>query len=311
MSRKVEIFPYRPTDAATWDRIVEESDAACLLFLRRYMDYHANRFADASLVGVADGSPIGVYPASIKDHVVTSHAGLTFGSWQLGPGLSEQDRRRLAELTFDYYESNGVKKLVARETPQYFNSSETWSHASYRPPTSSTKLDGSAIDLSSTLSLGPKRRLTRCLKALQTHEFSSSCPEEFWPLLERVLLGRHGVSPTHSLRDIQQLYSRLPSQIQVFKAASLNDLAAGAVIFLSRNVAHIQYMATSEAGRVSHALDGLIVWLIRRFAGQVRWLSLGVSNERDGTINQGLHDYKMSFGAKHFVHETNTYDLSR
>jgi len=309
MTLHIEVKEYSPKDAEAWDDLVKRSGAGSVLFFRGFMDYHADRFQDYSLVGFAGGKVVGVFPASKKDNIVTSHAGLTFGSWQFASGLAEETRQRLIELGFDYYKATGVRRLVVREMPAFFNFSELCMQNNLLKSPQSSRLDGAAIDLEAPLEIGIKRR-PRIQKSLRQHVFSKASPAYFWPLLEEVLLARHGVRPTHTLQEIEMLYARFPGHIQVHTAHYGATLAAGAVVFLSRNVCHLQYMATSDAGRASHALDGLIMWLIQNYTGKVRWLSMGVSNERDGTLNKGLHDYKMSFGARRFVHETKEYFLS-
>ena len=129
-------------------------------------------------------------------------------------------------------------------------------------------------------------------------------------MLVEVLAARHGVPPVHTLEEMKLLQKRLPAQILAYKATQNQFILAGAIIYLSRDVAHVQYMATSLTGRATHALDGLLVWLMRAYAGRLRWLSLGISNERDGQINQGLLDYKLSFGANPFAHEVREYNLN-
>lgn len=293
-----------------WDRCVCESEGACLLFYRSYMDYHADRFTDASLTARIDGRLIGVFPATVGKDGVCSHGGLTFGGWQFVPALPVEIRRQIHAEMLNHYYQRGHVKLVVRFMPRFFlddSGAEVWNHMGM---TAVRTLTGAAVDLSLPEKLGVKRR-SRAAKSLLTHEFMPSTVEEFWPLLMDVLAARHGVTPTHSLEEINLLLKRLPGQILTFKATQGQSLRAGAILFLSRDVAHVQYMATSPEGRDTHALDGLLVWLMRAYAGRLRWLSMGTSNERSGQINQGLLDYKLSFGAMPFEHDIQEYDLTK
>jgi len=309
MKRTPNISPYQPGDAAEWDRCVRDSEGACLLFQRGYMEYHADRFADASLTARLDGRLIGVFPASSGKDGVFSHGGLTFGGWQFALGSPAEIRRQVHAETLARYRHDGNAKLIIRALPGFFHDcggAEEW----WRPGlTGERALTGAAVDLSAPEKLGIKRRPC-AVKALNTHEFAASSAEEFWPLLEEVLLARHGVAPTHSLSEMLLLQGRFPGQILTFKASQDQRILAGVMLFVSRDVAHVQYMATSLAGRASHALDGLLVWLMRAHVGRLRWFSMGTSNEKDGRINQGLLDYKLSFGAKPFAHDIREYDLT-
>lgn len=310
MSQMLTVAPYQPDEAARWDQLVRDSESACILFYRGYMDYHADRFADASLTARLDGRLVGVFPASFDKGDVSSHGGLTFGGWQFTPGLEVEIKRQAHELTLLHYRTVGRQKLIIRVMPRFFlecASTEPWMLSGL---SGVSMLTGAAVDLSVLEKLGAKRR-PRVEHALRAHEFAASSAEEFWPVLEEVLAARHGVAPTHSLAEIKLLESRFPGQILTYKAVNEKRLLAGAVLYASRDVVHVQYMATSLAGRDTHALDGLLVWLRRAYAGRLRWLSMGTSNERDGQINRGLLDYKLSFGAMPFAHDTHQYDLTR
>ena len=62
--------PYVPADAAAWDALVARSRTGNLLHRRGYMDYHADRFADCSLMVEREGEPVAVFPASRNGRVV-------------------------------------------------------------------------------------------------------------------------------------------------------------------------------------------------------------------------------------------------
>jgi hypothetical protein len=305
----LNVAPYRPAEAAQWDQCVRDSECACILFHRGYMDYHADRFADASLIARLGDRLVGVFPASVGRDGVSSHGGLTFGGWQFVPGLPLETRRQVHMAALARYRHDGYTKLVIRAMPGFFQESagpDEW----WRPGLTEVRsLTGAAADLSAPEKLGIKRKPC-AVKALNAHEFAASSAEEFWPLLEEVLSARHGVAPTHSRAEMLLLQGRFPGQIRTFKASQDQRMLAGVMLFVSRDVAHVQYMATSLAGRASHALDGLLVWLMRAHVGRLRWLSMGTSNEKDGQINQGLLNYKLSFGATPFAHDVREYDLT-
>lgn len=272
------------------------------------MSYHADRFVDASLVAEFSDGTYAALPATSSGGVVTSHGGLTFGGWQASAQVTADN---LAEASFaaqKHYRLKGFSGLCIKETPACYASSQG---RSFGPDglVSRHELDGAAVHLRSPIKLGVKRR-PRVIKAMEEHVIAEESIEDFWPLLQQVLSERHGVAPVHTEKEMQKLHEALPGCINVFGARLGGELLAGAVIFWSRNVAHIQYMANSPGGRKSHALDGLIMRLIQLCQGRVDWLSMGISNERDGSINQGLLDYKLSFGAVRIPHIICEYKLS-
>ena len=73
---------YAPSMAAEWDDFVSRARNATFLFRRGYMDYHADRFNDFSLVA-RDGSQriVALLPANAAGDCIESHGGLTYGGW--------------------------------------------------------------------------------------------------------------------------------------------------------------------------------------------------------------------------------------
>ena len=58
---------YTPDDRPAWDECVLRSRNGVFLFLRAYLEYHADRFEDASVVIHAEGHPgriVAVLPAN-------------------------------------------------------------------------------------------------------------------------------------------------------------------------------------------------------------------------------------------------------
>src|SRR5438270_781606 len=75
----IRVVRYQPQQAALWDDFVGRSRNGVFLFQRGYMDYHADRFHDFSLLFLEEDKLVAVMPASVRDGVLSSHGGLTFG----------------------------------------------------------------------------------------------------------------------------------------------------------------------------------------------------------------------------------------
>ena len=76
------VEPYQPHLKPEWDLVVEQSRNGTFLHRRDYMDYHADRFEDMSLIARDDsGRIIAVMPAHRCGDTITSHGGLTYGGW--------------------------------------------------------------------------------------------------------------------------------------------------------------------------------------------------------------------------------------
>ena len=77
------ILPYSPEHRTLWNRTINESRNGTFLLHRNYMDYHSDRFEDASLLWQDhQGRTLGLFPACWHPRLpktIVSHAGLTYG----------------------------------------------------------------------------------------------------------------------------------------------------------------------------------------------------------------------------------------
>src|SRR4051812_7134226 len=79
MSLRVE--KYHPELKAAWDLFIKEAKNSIFLFNRDYMEYHADRFLDHSLLFYYDDELLCVLPAAESSSEINSHAGLTYGGF--------------------------------------------------------------------------------------------------------------------------------------------------------------------------------------------------------------------------------------
>ena len=128
--------------------------------------------------------------------------------------------------------------------------------------------------------------------------------QAFW---ERVLTPnlqeRFGVSPVHSLNEIQALATANPGCIRQFEAWQDDTLMAGCTVFDTGHVAHAQYISATDEGRRNGAIDLLFDTLITQHFKSRQYFDFGIVNEEEGRkINAGLLDWKEGFGARAYAH---------
>ena len=87
-----EIRRYRPEQANEWNAFVKQSKQGTFLFDRNYMDYHADRFTDHSLILYRKQQIYALLPANQVGDVLFSHQGLTYG------GLLTTQRATTADI---------------------------------------------------------------------------------------------------------------------------------------------------------------------------------------------------------------------
>jgi lipid II:glycine glycyltransferase (peptidoglycan interpeptide bridge formation enzyme) len=123
--------------------------------------------------------------------------------------------------------------------------------------------------------------------------------------IEEETLERHGVKPVHSVKEIELLASRFPSNIKLFGSFKDGKMLAGVIMYESQNVAHMQYAANSKEGWSLGAQDIIEDYLINGYYSDKRFFDFGISTEKLGQVlNLGLIKRKENFGASAV-----TYDL--
>ena len=301
---------YAPGLAADWLKILANSRNGVFFFDRNFIEYHGDRFTDFSAVAYLDGEPVALLPACIdvaSGHV-SSHSGLTFGGVVLKRELRGDVAIKLIYALLNSLKEWDAQTLTVKLLPQVFAtypSAET-EYALWRRGFSLVRRDLSSIlPLQNSLPFNTSKAqsVRKARKASLIVGIASVAG--FHALLEDVLIRQHGVSPVHSLEEMELLVARFPERIYVRAATKGDELLAGALIFNYGHIWHTQYLASSDAGRELGALDLVIDSVIDEARSQgVTHLSFGTSTEQAGTaLNQGLIWQKESYGARSITHD--------
>lgn len=324
----MEILPYNLTYKSAWNDFVSTSRNGTFLFFRDFMEYHSDRYVDASLLFLDNKGHIkAVLPASWHKEAseIRSHGGLTYGGLILSPQIHAAEVGDAIRLEMAYYRQKyHANRLIVRPVP----------HIYHRQPADDERYwlfrhgaHMNACGLSSAIDLlhpGPlstlrRRRLQLARKhgfeVAETVSHDMESWREFWTVLSDVLQSRHGVKPVHSISEMVLLAQRFPQHIRLNVVRNPEDsrIVAGCVLFLSSPVVHIQYIAASEEGRKLAALDLLFSTVSNIYSRQesYRYVDFGISTEDCGKIlNEGLNRQKEGFGARSVVYESFTLELS-
>lgn len=314
MTSLIDVTPYDPSFAEPWNRLVGAARNGHFLFDRRFMEYHADRFCDASLLFFEKERLLGVLPANRQDDTVCSHQGLTFGGVVAGDKLTASRMLAVFDALRQYLIEIGVRSLIYKVVPYIYHirPAQEDLYALFRHGGKLIRRDiSTTIDYSCPgISVHSRRKAGRAPERAGLSFGESGRWEEYWALLTLALKTRHGLRPVHSLPEICLLRDRFPQVIRLFTASSpTGAVVAGAVVFETHTVAHIQYGTVSEEGRAVRALDGLYAYLIDYYRASKRWFDFGISSESEGRVlNEGLAKQKEEFGASSVVYDT--YRLS-
>ena len=137
--------------------------------------------------------------------------------------------------------------------------------------------------------------------------------EGFWSILNDRLQDKYDTAPVHSIDEIALLKSRFPENIKLFCVTD-NDgnILGGVVLFITGEVVHMQYSATTAEGRRISALDYLYEELINVRFKEKKYFDFGISVEDGGRyLNSGLIAYKERLGGRAVVYDTYIIELKK
>jgi hypothetical protein len=313
---------YETRDVEKWDSLVAASWNGTFLHARRFLSYHGERFWDLSLVIEDDrGRIVGVFPAAhdnAREDIAVSHPGLTYG------GVVHDGRLRgavmleaLQAIAWSYREE-GLHHLRYKAVPYIYHRvpSSDDLYALFRLGARRYRCDLSAtIDLE--FRLRPSKLRRRDLRKAQRFDVQvESGPHylaPFWTVVEQNLATKYETRPVHTLEEITKLNRMFPDQIECVVGLAGGEVVAGIVLFRTLKVVHAQYIASTTAGNTVAALSAVMEHAIAMSKEcRVRYFSFGTSNEHEGRmLNEGLHRFKVSFGAGGVVHEYYEVSLDR
>ena len=301
---------------ALWDSFVDSSRNGTFLHKRGYMDYHAHRFTDHSLMFYRGEELVAIMPAHIKENRFCSHNGLTYGGMLLPCGTTTADVLELFNAMAGYLQENTTAtSIVYKPPPHRYHSypCEEDLYALFRHGATLTERKvSSAIPLNEPFPIGGRRKLTAKTKS-NLHIVEDGNLATFWEILQERLQDKYDTIPVHSIEEISLLKSRFPENIKLYSVAD-NDgnTLGGVVLFITGNVVHMQYSATTAEGRRLGALDYLYEELINnRYTGK-KYFDFGISVEDGGRyLNNGLIAYKERLGGRAVVYDTYVIDLKK
>lgn len=311
---RIEILRYEPSMAKSWDNFIDGSKNGVFLFNRPYADYHADRFVDHSLVARVGDRVVAVLPANLAGSVLQSHGGLTFGGVISDRSMDTPLMMEVFEALVKYLREHRISKLVYKRVPHIYHSvpADEDLYALFRHGAKLTRRDlSSTIDLKDPIAVTKARRhAIRKAKATPLKVAPSRDFKQFMEIEAKLLLEKHGATPTHSGDEMDLLASRFPKNIKLFGAENDTRMVAGVIVYETPIVAHSQYIASTDEGRQLHAVDLILDQLISREYRQKRYFDFGISTEDAGQyLNEGLVGFKESHGGRAIAYDAYELDV--
>ena len=310
-----EIRRYSSEQQAAWNAFVAQSKNGTFLFDRRYMDYHQDRFQDHSLMVYLKGRLYALLPANRVADEFISHQGLTYGGLVMGRQATTSHVVELFRFLNIYLKEQGIRHVSYRPTPWIYHSMPAEEDLYAIVEACQARL--TAREVSTTFAFASVQKWatlrTRCLKKARQKGLTAAWTDDletFWPILTCNLQHRYGLQPVHTIEEIRLLQQRFPDKIRLVAAFQEGRMVAGIVLYCSGQVVHSQYIAASEEGKQTGALDLIIDFLQHDCSFEQPLFDFGKSTEEHGDIlNEGLIRQKEGFGGRAVCYDTYTWDI--
>lgn len=314
-SKTVSIVPYTPLHQAEWDEFIMNSRNGTFLLQRGYMEYHANRFLDHSLLFFEDNHLVALLPAHIDADKLCSHNGLTYGGLIVTAATKTSTVLAAFDALMIYIKSMPcISRLVYKPTPHIYHRypCEEDLYALIKNNARITARKAATV-VQQDCRLGFSTLRRRKMRLGQSRHFiihTNNNWQEFWQMLDEMLQERHHTHPIHSLQEMLQLFEKFQNHIRLYTVSTQEGaLVGGALIYETDRVAHVQYIASNHEGRQKGALDFLFDYLIHVRYRDLPYFDLGTSVEDEGrTLNEGLIFQKEGFGGRTIVYDTYEID---
>ena len=309
-----DIVRYTADRQAEWDGFVAQSKNGTFLLQRPYMDYHADRFADHSLLFFRQEKLYALLPANRSGDTLHSHQGLTYGGLVMSERCTGADVLRLFGEMNEWLRRHGIRTLVYKPIPHIYSSlpADEDLYALFR---SGARLV--ARGLSSCIPFPAQMKwhkdrhtaLNRSVRAGITVRKTRAI-RPFWAVLTANLHTCHGVRPVHTAAEMELLMQRFPHHITLYEAVTPDGTCvAGMLTYRTRRVLHSQYLSASPEGKKCGAIEAIMQQVMQEEGPA--WFDFGISTEQGGQVlNEGLIYQKEGFGGRGICYDTYEYTLS-
>ena len=298
-----------------WNTLVAQSKNGTFLFDRRFMDYHADRFRDYSLMFHDAGRLVAVMPAHADGDCLTTHGGLTYGGLVMSQGIRATQVCEIFRALNDALSRQGFHRVVYKAVPWIYHqqpaeedlyalTSVCHARLAIRDISSVIFCDRK-MGFSASRKDGIRKASRRNLQVRESTDFAA-----FWQILHDNLTGKYGVEPVHSAAELELLHGRFPEQIKLYMVFDGETPLGGTVLFLTPQVLHTQYISATPEGKTCGAIDLLFDHLIHQVYSDYRYIDFGKSTTSDSAdLNEHLIFQKEGFGARAVCYDTYEWTL--
>lgn len=307
----IAVKRYEEKNKEEWDCFVRESKNGTFQFLRGYMDYHADRFLDHSLMFYSDGKLLALLPAHKKENALCSHFGLSYGGLVMNVDCTAMAVIEVFRSLKLYLIDNDFVKLYYKRVPWCYHTMPSEEDL-YAMTVVFNEVKLMKRDLATLLVQSNKprwrkdrRRALRRAVANGIEVKEQTDFAEFWQLLTKSLAERHNAKPVHSLEEIALLKSRFPKNIKLYEARQNGKLLGGLVVYVTQQVIRGQYSSATLEGKSLGAMEAIKDYLLNNNSFDYQYFDFGTSYaDNENGLNESLISQKEGFGGRGMVYDT-------
>ena len=317
---------YNKNDEALWDKFVSDSNNGTIFHLRKFLNYHPkDKFVDHSILIIKNKKLFSVFPAAERvvsnQKVLVSHPGSSVGSFVIPENLSIANSIELVSQIKNYAKEFGFNGIQITLPPNLYQKrlSNYMDFAFFKGGFIYKKREITSIlflekNIETTLKkFRPSHR--RAVKTAQSKGVivrESEKYDEYYKILQKNLSKRHGVNPTHTLRELKKLKRIFKDKIKLFSAFIDGKMIAGIVNFIiNEQVVLAFYISHDELYNQYRPLNILFYevffWAIES-KYKVYDFGIFTVNEKP---NMGLGRFKENFGASGIFRDTIELKLNK
>ena len=314
-----KIKRYNNSHKTQWNQFVYSGNNGTIFHLRTFINYHPKaRFTDHSLLIKKKGKLFSVLPAAeIKidqKAYLVSHPGTTVGSFVVPENLSIADAIQLAKDLVYYAREKDFFGIRITLPPNLYQDrvSNYMDFAFFNQGFDYLKREVTSIlflenSIDKTLEKfrpshkrGVKKAQQKGVQVRRTDDFDC-----FYKILKNNLNIRHGVNPTHTLKELKLLNKLFPEEISLFAAYLDKIMIAGVVNFrINENIVLAFYISHSKEYSDFRSLNLLFAtvfdWAIK---SKFKIYDFGIFTV-NGEPNMGLGRFKENFGSSGVFRDT-------
>lgn len=285
------------------------------MFHRDFMEYHADRFEDFSLIIMNENNKVmTLLPGNISNNIFYSHQGLTFGGFLMDKNIHAAQVIEIFDEVKKFLKNNNIEKIIYKPVPVIYHQypAQEDLYALFRNDAQLSRRDISSSIIMENAYNYSKSKQWSINKAKKEGVICKQIeqPSQVWGVIRTVLEENHQTRPVHNEVEIDYLKAKFPNNIKAYAAFYQNEIVSACVTFENINVVHTQYLACNRLGREMRALDMLIDYVIAVSSEYASVFDFGISNEDNGRyLNNGLIRQKESFGARAIVYDLYSVDL--